>query len=234
MGLLQRLGLISKSKANAALDTIENPSEISDQIIRELKQSYETALRGQAEIKAIILGHRAKQQAAESKAKEWEAKVNELLDMMEKGKLETVKGERLAEDAANKVAAFEKEAAEYNKMATSEDSKFATLEKNTTKIKEQISEAETRVSMLKSRAKTAEVSEKVNVTLSSVKTDGLMDTLNRLEEKVATKEMVAEAYADVEHSASANEIDDVLSENKSSSALERIKAKRQSSTSEQS
>jgi len=82
--------------------------------------------------------------------------------------------------------------------------------------------------MLKSKAKTAEVSERMNKTLSSVDTDGLMSTLNRMEKKVDAQEFRAQAYAEVDDStlSAKSEIDKVLETKSSGSALEALKAKR--------
>ena len=80
---------------------------------------------------------------------------------------------------------------------------------------------------MKSRAKTADVSEKINKTLSSVDTDGLMGTLDRMDAKVTAQEFRSQAYAEVRDTtlSSEQEINKILGTT-SSSALDAIKAKR--------
>jgi len=99
-------------------------------------------------------------------------------------------------------------------------------------IKDQIAETESRAQLINSRAKTAEVSEKINKTLSSVDTDGLMATLNRMDEKASAQEFRAAAYAQIDDStmSTEQEINKVLGQGSSSSALDAIKAKRAQAT----
>ena len=228
MGLLERIGRIFSAEANAAVDTMENASKISDQIIRELRENLQKAIEGEAEIKAIALQHRAEEKKASDKANEWEKKANDLLDMIDSNKIEAEKGNELAGKAAESSEEYKKQATQYSTMAKREEETLKVMDLKIKKIKEQIEESEERAEMLKSKAKTAEVSERMNKTLSSVDTDGLMSTLNRMEKKVDAQEFRAQAYAEVDDStlSSKSEIDKVLETKSSGSALEALKAKR--------
>jgi phage shock protein A len=95
-------------------------------------------------------------------------------------------------------------------------------------IKDQIAETESRAQLINSRAKTAEVSERINKTLSNVDTDGLMATLNRMDQKASAQEFRAAAYAQIDDSAlsTEQEINKALGQGSTNSALEAIKAKR--------
>ena len=95
-------------------------------------------------------------------------------------------------------------------------------------IKDQIAETESRAQLITSRAKTAEVTEKINKTLSNVDTDGLMATLNRMDQKASASEFRAAAYAQIEDStmSTEQEINKALGTGSAQNALEAIKAKR--------
>ena len=86
----------------------------------------------------------------------------------------------------------------------------------------------TRKPALKSRAKTADVSEKINKTLSNVDTDGLMSTLDRMDAKVTAQEFRSQAYAEVRDTtlSSEQEINKILGSSSGTSALDAIRAKR--------
>lgn len=232
MGLLDRLFRVGKSEANAVVDKMEDPTKMTDQIIRELRENYQQAIEGEAEIKAIALGHRSEEAKAKIKAAEWEKKANDLLDLVESGKIEAEKGNGLATTAAEQSAEAAKQASEFGAMATKEESALAVMDSKIKKIKDQIAETENKAEILKARAKTADVSEKINKTLSSVDTDGLMATLDRMDKKVSAQEFRSQAYAEVQDStlSTNEEINKVLGESSHNSALEALKAKRAAKT----
>ncbi len=227
MGLFERIFRIGKSEVNSAVDRLEDPIKMADQVLRELKENYQQAIVGQSEVKAAALQHRAEEQKARSKAEEWEKKANDLLDLVEGGKLDAEKGNALATTAAESHDQAAKQANEYAAMAQKEEQALAVMETAIQQLKDKIAEAENRTNLLKSRAKTAQVSESINKTLSSVDTDGLMGTLDRMDAKVTAQEFRSQAYAEVRDTtlSSEQEINKILGTS-SSSALDAIKAKR--------
>ncbi len=228
MSIFDRLFRIGKAEANAAVDKLEDPSKMADQILRELRANYQQAIQGEAEIKALALSHRASELQARNKANEWENKTNGLLDRIDSKQLDEIQGNDLAAKAAQAHADALKEADQYKGMAEKEESAINVMDLKIKQIKDQIAQTEDRAKMIQSRAKTAEVSEKINKTLSNVDTDGLMQTLNRMDEKASAQEFRAAAYAQIEDStlSTEQEINKALNSDSSSSALEAIKAKR--------
>ncbi len=228
MSIFDRLFRIGAAEANAAVDKLEDPAKMAEQILRELRANYQQAIQGEAEIKAMALQHRASELKSRNAADEWEKKANELLDRIETKQLDEAKGNELAMKAAEAHVAAENEANEYAKMAEKEESAVAVMDLKIKQIKDQIAETESRSQMIQSRAKTAEVSEKISKTLSSVDTDGLMATLNRMDQKASAQEFRAAAYAQIDDSAlsTEQEINKDLGAGSSSNALEAIKAKR--------
>jgi phage shock protein A len=228
MSILDRLFRIGKAEANSAINNLEDPSKMADQILRELRQNYQQAIQGEAEIKAQALAHRASELQARNKADDWERKTNELLDRIDTKQLDEAKGTDLANKAAQAHVDAVKEADEYKAMAEKEEAAVNVMDLKIKQIKDQIAETESRAKMIQSRAKTAEVSEKINKTLSNVDTDGLMQTLNRMDEKASAQEFRAAAYAQIQDSglSTEQEINKALGTGSSSSALDAIRAKR--------
>lgn len=228
MSIFDRLFRIGAAEANAAVDKLEDPAKMAEQILRELRANYQQAIQGEAEIKAMALQHRASELKSRNAADDWEKKANELLDRIETKQLDEAKGTELANKAAEAHQAALNEANEYAKMAEKEESAVAVMDLKIKQIKDQIAETESRAQMIQSRAKTAEVSEKISKTLSSVDTDGLMATLNRMDQKASAQEFRAAAYAQIDDStlSTEQEINKALGAGTSSSALEAIKAKR--------
>ncbi|MDO3644797.1 PspA/IM30 family protein [Mucilaginibacter sp. L3T2-6] len=228
MSIFDRLFRIGKAEANAAIDKLEDPAKMAEQILRELRSNYQQAIQGEAEIKALALQHRASELKARNTASEWEKKTNELLDRIESKQLDEAKGNELATKAAEAHQAAENEANQYAKMAEKEESAVAVMDLKIKQIRDQIAETESRAQLIQSRAKTAEVSERINKTMSSVDTDGLMATLNRMDQKASAQEFRAAAYAQIDDAtmSAEQEINKVLGTGQQSNALEAIKAKR--------
>jgi len=229
MSIFDRLFRIGKAEANAAVDKIEDPAKMAEQILRELRENYQQAVQGEAEIKALALQHRASELQARNKADDWEKKTNDLLDRVDAKQLDEAQGNDLASKAAQAHADALKDAEQYRGMAEKEESAVSVMDLKIKQIKDQIAETENRAKMIQSRAKTAEVSEKINKTLSDVDTDGLMATLNRMDEKASAQEFRAAAYAQIGDStlSTEQEINKVLGDGNSTAALDAIKAKRQ-------
>jgi phage shock protein A len=228
MSIFDRLFRIGKAEANAAVDKIEDPAKMAAQILRELKENYQQAIQGEAEIKALALQHRANELQYRNTATDWEKKANDLLDRVETKQLDEAKGNDLAAKAAEAYQSALNEADQFGKMAEKEETALAVMDLKIKQIKDQIAETESRAQLINSRAKTAEVSERINKTLSSVDTDGLMATLKRMDEKASAQEFRAAAYAQIEDStlSTEQEINKVLGAGSGSNALEAIKAKR--------
>ena len=201
---------------------------MAEQILRELRENYQQAITGEAEIKALALQHRASELQNRNAADDWERKANELLDRVESKQLDEAKGNELAMKAAEAHQNALVQAEQFAKMAEKEEAAVAVMDAKIKQIKEQITETESRAQLISSRAKTAEVTEKINKTLSNVDTDGLMATLNRMDQKATAAEFRSAAYAQIEDStmSSEQEINKVLGTSSASNALEAIKAKR--------
>lgn len=196
----ERIARIFKAKANTLADSMEDPTEMANQIVRELNESLQRAIDGEAQIKTIVISNRAKQVAAEKRADEWKAKTNQLLDRIKSGALEAAKGNELAGEAAKTYQAAMDEAARFKTIADNADQKEKVMAKQVVDIRNRINDAKTKTIEIDARAKAAEAMELVNKTLSSVDTNGLMNTLDRMEEKVMNKENKAQAYSEIDSS----------------------------------
>ena len=117
MSIFDRLFRIGKAEANAAVDKIEDPSKMAAQILRELRENYQQAVQGEAEIKALALQHRASELQYRNSAADWEKKANDLLDRVESKQLDEAKGNDLASKAAEAYQNATAQADQYARMA---------------------------------------------------------------------------------------------------------------------
>lgn len=228
MSIWERVSRIFRAEANSAVDTLEDPVKISQQILRDLRDNLQEAISGTAEIKALAAQHRANEAESRNKASEWEKKANELLDRADKGMISEDEANKLATDCLENQGTHEAKANEYMALAEREEKAASAMESKVEEIRRRITETESKAASISSRAKTAEAEEKVAKTLSSVDTDGLMQTLNRMDEKTKATEFRAQAYAEIDGAASSTEdkVNKILNRTSPNAALEALKAKR--------
>ena len=228
MGLLQRLFRIGVSNANALVDKMEDEVKIADQIVRELSENLQQALTAEAQIKATALQTRANARKEADLATEWESKTNQLLDGIESGKIDAVKGNEMANEASKNYQTHSNASVKYAADAAKTEAAVATLEVKIKALRDAITEAKHRTELIKSNSKIADASLAINKALSNIDTDGLMSTLDRMESKTTATQFLADAHAEVASStmSSEQEINKLLASTSSSNALDAIKAKR--------
>jgi len=227
MGLGERLKRLFKSEAHAAVNKLEDPTKISEQVIRELGEKLQEAINAEAQVKAIALKNKSEALKAKSSVEEWSRKVEGMLDKIEK-EGSSPELEKLAEIAAGHYDDATKRAAELEKIASISNQQANAMEGTIKTLQTKISEAKDKSKNIEARQQIAEASKTINMAMSSTNTDGLMATLEHMEEKVAKDEFVAEAYANsTGNSSDEAKINEALNSNSASSTLAAFKAKRQ-------
>ena len=231
MSILSRLFRVGEAKANTVVDKMENPVEMSEQILRELNEQLQKGIESEAEVKAIALGHRAEEKSNLDKSEEWKKKAFMLLDKLDTATTDEEKTNlnKLAETAAQSNKDYQVKAQQAGQNADREEKSLAIMDKKLKDLKDMITKTKNDVEMIKSQQKTAEASEKINKAMSTIDTDGLVQTMTRMKEKVAATEFRAQAYAEVNDQtlSSEQEIDKVLNTDTPSSALDELRKQRQ-------
>ncbi|MGQ1911540.1 PspA/IM30 family protein [Marinifilum sp. RC60d5] len=229
MGIFSRLFNVGKAEAHSAIDKLEDPIKMTEQGIRDLKKDLDKSLQALAEVKALAIRSKRELNEQKSVAKNYEQKAILLLQKAEKGDLEMAEAERLATEALSR-----KEEANSNVVRAQEEvSKFDTnisqLDANVKKLKSTITRYENELRTLKARARVSSATQKINKQLSGIDSSGTVGMLEKMKDKVAQQEAMAEAYGDIafENRSLDDEIDSTLSDSnvKASNALEELKAK---------
>ena len=226
MNILRRLFSIGKAETNSALDKLEDPIKMTEQGIRDLKMDLDKALHALAEIKALSIRARNDQSNFESKAKDYEKKAIMLLERAEKGDMEMVEAERLANEALTKKNENKEQAqrslADKNKF----DGNISTMESNIKKLRQQISQYENELKTLKARVKVSSATVNINKQMSKIDGSGTVSMLERMKEKVEQEEALAESYGDIANESRSidEEIDKALDGTKSSQVSDELAA----------
>jgi phage shock protein A len=197
MNILRRLFSIGKAETNSALDRLEDPIKMTEQGIKDLKSDLDQALHALAEIKALAIRARNDQNSFENKAKDYEKKAIMLLQRAEKGEMEMVDAERLANEALVK----KNENSEQAQRSLADKNKFDgnvnTMESNIKKLRQQVSQFENELKTLKARVKVSAATKNINKQMSKIDSSGTVSMLERMKEKVEQDEALAESYGDI-------------------------------------
>ena len=229
MGIFSRLFNVGKAEAHAAIDKLEDPIKMTEQGIRDLKKDLDKSLQALAEVKALAIRSKRELNEQKSMGQNYEQKAILLLQKAEKGDLDVAEAERLATEALARKEESVANAARAQEEVNRFDQNISQLDANVKKLKSTISRYENELRTLKARARVSSATQKINKQLSGIDSSGTVSMLEKMKDKVAQQEAMAEAYGEisVENKSLDDEIDATLNETnvKASNALEELKAK---------
>jgi phage shock protein A len=231
MGLFNRLFKVGQSEAHAVVDKLENPIKLTEQGIRDMKKDLERSMIAMAEVKAVAIRTKREISEHENRAVSYENKAIQLLKSAEAGRIAPAEVDRLATEALNRkqeaVNGAETAKAQYQQL----QNQISQLNGNVDKLKSNITKYENELKMLKARYRVSNATQKLNKSLANVDSGGTIAMLEKMKDKVAQQESLAEAYGEM---AGANtslddEIDKALLDapSQSSGELEALKARLQ-------
>jgi len=231
IALIKRLFRIGSAEANSLVDKLEDPIKMTEEGIRELKTNLSSALTALAEVKALAIRSKNDAQTATDKAAEYEKKAVRLLKRAESGEITPEEADRLASECLVQKEALS-EAAEVHKADQVKfEAHVEKLDKNIDGLKSNIKKYEHELKTLKARAKVSTATKNINKQLADVDSDSTVAMLEKMKEKVAQEEALAESYADI--ASESHSIDDEINkainsgtaEVKASDSLKALKEK---------
>jgi len=230
MGLFSRIFSIGSAEAHSALDKLEDPIKMTEQGIREMKGELQKSLEGLAEIKALVIRSRNEAKTEANKAKEYESKAMQLLTKADAGQIDVADAERLATEALKKKEHYTTQAELAQKAVDKYDGSVKQLESSVSKLKSEISSWENELKTLKARIKVSSAQKNINKHMANIDSSSTIGMLERMKDKVAKEEALAESYGEIAESNKSldDEMDDVLGASKSESVqsdLDRLRAK---------
>ena len=229
MSIFSRLFKIGQSEAHNLVDKLEDPIKLTEQGIRDLKGDLDESLKALAEVKALRIRSNADLSKSKFQVKDFEKKAMTLLNNAKEGKMDTVEADRLATEALKRVQQAKENGARAQAEVQKFDQSIGQLEANINKVKSNISKYENELKTLKARMKVSKATKKINKQLSQVDSTGTISMLEKMKDKVAEEEALAEAYGDIaDQSKSVDEEIDAALDNidaDSSDALADLKKK---------
>ena len=231
MNIFRRLFRIGSAEANSLVDKLEDPIKMTEQGIRDLKSDLTKALEALAEVKALAIRARNDANADTEKAKDYEKKAILLLKRAEKGEISPEEADRLASECLVQKESLMANATTNRNNQEKFEANVAKLDGNIKTLKSNIKKYEVELKTLKARAKVSKATKNINKQLADIDSSSTVSMLERMKDKVAQEEALAESYADIagESTSVDHEIDKALdsgsAEVKAADSLAALKSK---------
>ena len=229
-GIFNRLFKAGEAEAHSLVDKLEDPIKMSEQAVRDLRKDLQESLRSLGEVKSLAIRMAKDAEDAKRLAGDYERKAMLLLQRGQAGDVETAEAERLAMEALSRKEEAAARALQATEQAQTQQQMVDTLQNNVNQLKSKVASYENDLVMLKARARTANATRKINQRLSNVDTNGTVNLLERMKEKVSEEEALSEAYGEMADAGGSvdEEIDKALasgSTSKSQDSLAELKSK---------
>lgn len=197
MNIFKRLFKIGQAEANSAIDNMEDPIKLTEQGIRDLRTELEKSLESLAQVKALAIRSNNDFEDYTSEANEYKNKAITLLTQAKNGTLENHEADRLAKEALLIKEEALKKAEHAKKEHSSLQESIYQLEKNCKQLKNNISNYENELRTLKARVKVSQAKSSLNKQMAELDQTGTVAMLERMKEKIAQNEALADAYSDI-------------------------------------
>lgn len=208
MNLFKRLFKIGQAETNSAIDHMEDPIKMTEQGIRDMKLDLDKSLEALAQVKALAIRAKNDQDEFQNKAEEYQNKAIIILKKGHSKEMESSEADRLAKEALVQKEIADQQMVRAKEESAKFDNNVAQLQKNIQTIKANIGNWENELKTLKARVKVSNATKSLNKQMAELDSTGTVSMLERMKEKVAQEEALAEAYGDIANASKS--IDDEL------------------------
>ena len=197
MNIFKRLFKIGQSEANAAIDNMEDPIKLTEQGIRDLKEDLSKNLESLAQVKALAIRANNDKENYEGEAEEFHSKAIIIVKKGQSGEMSAEESDKLAQDALTRKEEKLQLAINAQLEAEKIQGSVQQLESNIAQLKSTINNWENELKTLKARVKVSKAKSSLNKQMAELDSTGTVSMLERMKEKVAQQEALAEAYGDI-------------------------------------
>lgn len=188
MAIFQRIGDLIKSNVNDLIDKAEDPEKMVKQIIIDMEKQVNSATQALGQAMGSEKQALKQLEQARKSSEEWEAKA----------KLALKSGnQELAKKALENKVAVDKNVESFEASYEKISKEVAELRDRLQVLRSKLDEARSRQNMLIARARMADAQKDVASALSGTDSSSAFSKLDKMEEKVAGKEALAEAIGEM-------------------------------------
>ena len=189
MGILTRIFNLFRATTSDLLDKAEDPEKMIKQMISDLEAQKKKAKEQMTEALALQKRLERDTEKEHQEAEKWEQKA-----------ILAVQNEKddLAKEALTRKNEHLRRALDFEKQLEMHQNNADSLKESYQTMEDKIDEIKRKQGLLSVKQKQAEAQEKIYKTIEGLgDTSGIMDTIERAEEKVETLQARAEAYQEI-------------------------------------
>ncbi|SDI69347.1 PspA/IM30 family protein [Chryseobacterium jejuense] len=227
MNIFKRLLTIGKAEIHSVIDNFEDPINLTEQGIREMKEELGKSIESLAQLKALTIRKKNEAEAEEQTSKDYYNKAIVIVQKAEKGEVETSEADRLAKEALKRQSSSQENANQLHQEHEKLHSECEKMQTTINHLKSSIGKWENELKTLKARVQVSEATRDINQKMTQMDTGSAVSMLEKLKERVVQQEALAEAYSDISKSGKTidEEIDAMVNSNdtEAEEALNRLK-----------
>ncbi len=197
MNIFKRLLKIGQAEIHALVDMMEDPISLTEQGIRDMKKQLHDTTESAAKIRASIIRSENLILEKEQQAAEMAEKAKVALTKAQTGELTTQQSEKLAAEALLIKKRIVKETQELHVEISEHTAKREEINKHIEVLQLNISKWEKELTTLRAKQQVNEAASLANQQMANIDSNSTLDMLQRVKNKVANDEALAEAYAEM-------------------------------------
>lgn len=227
MNIFKRLFKIGKAEIHSVIDSFEDPINMTEEGIREMKEQLSESIESLAQLKAIAIRKKNEAQAEDQSAKDYYNKAVMIIQKAENSEIDTAEADRLAKEALKKQGIAHENSQKLDKEYQKLHNDSEKMQGNINTLKSNISKWENELKTLKARVQVSEATKDINKKMTFIETGSTVSMLEKLKERAEQQEALAESYNDISNASKTadEEIDSFVNnaDRQAEDALKRIK-----------
>lgn len=228
MNIFKRLFRIGQAEIHSVLDGVEDPVQITELGIMEMKENLTLPLDSLAKIKAMAIRTKNEKEKKRSEAQEYENKAVLLISKAQKGDIDIAQAEKLAKEALIRKEQLLSEINDLDGQRIEHENVASDIQNNIEILKFNITKWENELKTLRAKIRINKVTQEVNKQMAQIDSDSTVNMLERIKEKIAEEDALTQAYAVLNKCSLSvdDEIDRVIGEDAQNADLELSEIKR--------
>lgn len=227
MNIFKRLFKIGKAEIHSVIDSFEDPINMTEEGIREMKEQLSESIESLAQLKALAIRKKNEVQAEDQSAKDYYNKAVMIIQKAENSEIDTAEADRLAKEALKKQGIAHENSQKLDKEYQKLHNDSEKMQGNINTLKSNISKWENELKTLKARVQVSEATKDINKKMIFIETGSTVSMLEKLKERAEQQEAMAESYNDISNASKTadEEIDSFVNnaDRQAEDALKRIK-----------
>lgn len=227
MNIFKRLLTIGKAEIHSVIESFEDPINMTEEGIRDMKEQLGKSIEALAQLKALAIRKKNEAEKEEQTAHDYYNKAIVIIQKAEKGEVEHSEADRLAKEALKRQASYQENAEKLQQEHQKLHSDCEKMKTTINHLKSSIAKWENELKTLKARVQVSEATKDINQKMTQMDTGSAVSMLEKLKDRVVQQETLAEAYSDISKSGKTidEEIDAIVNNNdmEAEEALNRLK-----------